>query len=104
MWDSDFTTNFEEKNNTYGFVLEKNLSSKVERSTGIESLFNDEYVEGFVSKTTNSSGEITGLHFEGSKKQEFKNHILLNGDTETFKNFQPLIQKINELLAKDQTS
>ena len=104
VWDSDFTTNFEEKNNTYGFVLEKNLSSKVERSTGIESLFNDEYVEGFVSKTTNSSGEITGLHFEGNKKQEFKNHILLNGDTETFKNFQPLIQKINELLAKDQTS
>ena len=104
VWDSDFTTNFEEKNNTYGFVFEKNLSSKVERSTGIESLFNDEYVEGFVSKTTNSSGEITGLHFEGNKKQEFKNHILLNGDTEIFKNFQPLIQKINELLAKDQTS
>ena len=101
VWDGDFTAEFKEKNNTYGFVFEKNPSSKLENNTGIESLFNDEYVERFVSKKINSSGELTNTHFEGDKKQEFKKHILLNEDLETFKNFQPLIQKINKLLTND---
>ena len=104
VWDSDFKAKFEEKNNTYGFVFEKNSSSKLEKSTGIESLFSDEYVKEFVSETRNSSGEITSLHFESDKKQKFKDHILSNVDSEAFKNFQPLIQKIDELLAKDQIS
>ena len=101
VWDSDFTAKFEEKNNTYGFVFEKNPSSKLENNTEIESLFSDEHVERFVSKKINSSGELTNTHFEGDKKQEFKKHILLNEDLETFKNFQPLIQKINKLLTND---
>ena len=104
VWDGDFTAEFKEKNNTYGFVFEKNPSSKLENNTGIESLFNDEYVQGFVSKITNSSEDITGLRFEDDKKQKFKDYILSNGGSEAFKNFQPLIQKINELLAKDQIS
>ena len=101
VWDSDFTSNFEEKNNTYGFVFEKNPSKL--KSTGIETLFTDEYLERFVSKTTDSDGKLVSFHLAGNKKQEFKSYILSNGDSETFNKFGPLIQKINEVLAEDQT-
>ncbi len=102
VWDSDFKTNLEEKNNTYRFVFEKNPSSILENNTGIETLFSNQHLQKFVSTIRNSDGELTKIRFEDNKKQEFKNYILANGDLEIFKNFKPLILKINELLAEDQ--
>ena len=102
VWDSDFTSKFEEKNNTYGFVFEKNPSRL--KNTGIESLFADEHLDKFVSKTTDSDGKLVSVHITGDKKQEFKRFILSDGDSEAFNKFRPLIQKINEMLTEDQIS
>ena len=102
VWDSDFTSTFEEKNNTYGFVFEKNPSKL--KNTGIESLFADEHLDRFVSKTADSDGKLVSVHITGDKKQEFKRFILSNGNSEAFNKFRPLIQKINEMLTEDQIS
>lgn len=98
VWDRDFGTKIEEKNNTFGFVFGKNESNKLEKNTGIECQFDHKYTENYVLKTTDTDGTLESTHFKGNKKQEFKDHILANYDENSFKNFKPLVERISKLL------
>lgn len=96
IYDCDVTTKLEEENNTFYYILEKNINNS-NVTSGIENMFNEAlFTDEFYSKTPkNDGGVVTNLN-----KPKFEEHIIKNGTIEDFKSFEKLIDKVKNILAK----
>ena len=93
--DCDVKTLFTDTDNTFSYIFSKNDDNpKVKK--GIENLFPEKcFTDDFYYVGTgNDDG---GAHISLNKK-EFKNHMISNGTKEDFKNFMPLIERINNII------
>ncbi len=84
-----------DKDNNYWLTLPKNNENDVAKK-GIENIFNVNDLDGFLSKKFDSRNRET-VEFDESRKLDFKNHIVNNGTKETFKVFQPLLDKLQQI-------
>lgn len=96
VWDCDFHKSVSKDNNTFPFILEKNNLNNLAKN-GIENLFDEHLFENFIESKTDSKG-IEEKRFDTRRKVDFMNHMLSISDSESFKNFKPLIDSINSIL------
>lgn len=94
VWDSDMAANLISENNTIPYVFEKNdRNTKV--TNGIENLFDEQlFSNEFYIEKPKSDG---GYHISLDKKK-FKDYILTNGTNRDFKNFEPLVKFLKNLV------
>lgn len=96
IYDCDVTTSFSEENQTFGFIFDNN-SSNTKVKKGIENLFSEEHFkdEFYPIKEKEDGGIQSSLD-----KVNFEKYILENSSSEIFKNFNPMIYKIKQILNK----
>ena len=95
VWDSDVTNSLGATNNTFPFIFSKNPNNTL-APKGIENLFDEALFAGFTGTTTDSKG-AERKHFDANRKNDFLAHIVASATKDDFKNFAPLIQKIEEI-------
>ena len=101
VWDCDFREKLDAKNNTFPYVFEKNQSNDI-ASNGIENLFDEQFFDRFINKTTTSVGE-KHTKFDTGRKKEFMSQMIENATPETFIRFKPLFERIASELESNPT-
>jgi ABC-type branched-subunit amino acid transport system ATPase component len=94
VFDCDVTTRYEESGVTFYFSFQKNESNdKVNK--GIENLFDKNLFDDqfYTTQAKEDGGSHTTLN-----KNKFSEFIIKHGIKEDFKNFKPLIERIEKLL------
>jgi len=96
IYDCDVTTKYESMNETHAFIFEKNPENEKVKK-GIENLFSQEHFkdEFYPLKDKDDGGVQSSLD-----KPKFEEYILNNASTELFKNFEPMVTEIKEILKK----
>ncbi|HMC01614.1 MAG TPA: hypothetical protein VKN14_11320, partial [Flavobacteriaceae bacterium] len=96
IYDCDVTTKYESANETYAFTFEKNSENEKVKK-GIENLFSEEHFkeEFYPLKDKDDGGVQSSLD-----KPKFEEYILNNASKDLFKNFEPMINEIKEILKK----
>lgn len=97
IFDCDVSTKLESSNRTYSFIFDKNINNEKVKK-GIENLFDKEHFkeEFYPLKSKDDGGIQSSLD-----KPKFEAYILNNASQSLFKNFEPLVNKIKELLKCD---
>ena len=88
------------KNNTVPFIFEQNADNKL-ADKGIENLFAEILFQPHFTETIKKkSGKVlkTFERLEDDWKNRFREEIMRRENPDDFANFQPLINKIRELL------
>lgn len=101
-WDPDMQNKYgclRSCNHTHPFVFTANEKNKLTKKLGIENLFDEQVIRdgGFVITASNGKGEKIDEHFDESKKNDFADFVISRNNKDDFKNFQSLIDKVNEL-------
>lgn len=96
VWDCDAHKykNLKDQNQTYPYVFEENSSNTIAKN-GIENLFPESLFANFKRITTDSRGVAES--FDTNLKNNFTCSILERNEKTDFKNFEALINKINEI-------
>jgi len=95
VWDCDVKNNLKESNKTYPFFLAKNSNNSI-ATKGIENIFEETLFTDFITSVKDSKGnEIKS--FDCKRKKDFEEFILTRNIKDDFKNFDPLVSKINEI-------
>ncbi len=95
IFDCDVTYSLESANNTYSFVLNKNLNNLLVNS-GIENIFPEVLFDGFTNTNTNSKNEIT-KRFDNSRKRDFEQFVINRNIKDDFINFSSMISEIQRI-------
>lgn len=102
IWDPDMESKYGQLTavaNTYPVVLSKNANNKLTKKAGIENLFEEQLIRdsGFVVTVTDGTGAVKDEHFDESKKNDFAKYVIDRNNKDDYKNFEGLIEKVNEL-------
>ncbi len=95
VWDPDVKYSLPDGNNTYPFVFSSNKGNKLTEK-GIENLFDEKLFTDFITTVNDSRGSERKV-FDASRKKDFAQAVIDRGEKSDFINFEPLMQKINEI-------
>lgn len=94
-WDPEISNSHESVNNTYPFIFPKNMSNNLAKK-GIENLFDGNLFNDFITTTKDSKG-VERKTFDTNRKKDFAQYVIERNNKDDFKNFDSLINKINEI-------
>lgn len=100
VWDCDATQKIKglvSDNKTFAFLFSQNAENVLAKN-GIENLFPTHLFDGF-KKTIRLADETVLAEFDEAHKRRFEAHVLENGTLADFAKFQPLVDRIKELLS-----
>ena len=90
----------EEDNNTYFYILPPNTENQ-KIPKGIENMFSETDINSFMEvnekKDANGNLKRADYHIPNNEKTNLAEHLCKTGNKETFKNFQCLIEKLEQI-------
>lgn len=100
VWDCDSKPKVEEENNTFKFIIPKNLDNSL-APKGIENAFPKEIFSGFIKTVsiTYSTGHNSTVKedFDENRKKDFCEFVVGRNQKTDFANFSSLIEKIKQI-------
>lgn len=95
VWDCDVSTDLKPQNNTFPFVLPRNIDNSIAKK-GIENAFPVEIFSDF-TKTINLSNGTTIREFDESRKRDFELFVISRNKLSDFSHFSSLIAEIERI-------
>lgn len=95
VWDCDVNYKLNPVNNTYPYVLEKNIDNNISEK-GIENMFSESLFSGFTNTINKSNGDVI-ISFDGNRKKDFTNFIISRDNPNDFIKFKSLFSYISSL-------
>lgn len=95
VWDCDVNFSLQESNNTYPYILPKNVENNIAKK-GIENVFPSSLFNNFEKTISLSNGTVI-TEFDETRKRDFESFILERNSAVDFQNFSSLITEIERI-------
>ena len=86
----------EQSDNVTAFAFSERANELAPK--GIENLYDEEYLAGFVTTATRQATGESTRNMSGSDKADFANHVMTEGTRDCFRHYGELQQVVQEIL------